>query len=83
MTANPQKLMSRIQSITIPQATTVEELRQSLQLLLNNLVTTINNSVVDSNLDMKANRITNLAEPGSPTDAATRRYVDSQIKALR
>lgn len=37
---------------------------------------------IASNLNLLNNKVTNLAEPSAPSDAATRRYVDGKITAL-
>lgn len=75
--------MSKILPIQIPPASDMDQLRLSITNAINKLIAQINASVIDTNLDVRGNRIVSVASPASLTDAANKDYVDKQVKANR
>lgn len=75
--------MSRkIEPIFVPPTNSLDELRRALVLALNNLAARGNDQSLVHDLDAASHRITSLAWPASPSDAAPRRYVDDRDDRL-
>jgi hypothetical protein len=76
--------MPRINPISIPPVSTVEDLRQATVKQVNALARTIaQSSTRTEDMDMGQNRITSVATPVAAGDAATKSYVDRALDALR
>lgn len=72
-----------ISPIQIPPVGTIDELRLALTSVINKLIAQINAESVGKNLDAGGNRITNVGDPSSLTDAVTKRWVLNQLEKLK
>jgi len=71
-----------ISPIQIPPTNTLEELRLAVTASINQLISQLNIELGAANLSGKGNRIINVGEPVSLTDATTKRWVLNQLEKL-
>ena len=69
--------------IQIPPVSTMEELRLSVTNAINKLIAQLNTEIISRPLDGGGNRATNIGDPSSLTDAATKRWVLNQLEKLK
>lgn len=69
-----------IQLPSVATADTVEDLRRNVEASLNRIVVQINNYKHSKPLDANKNRITNLSDPSSATDAVNLKTLKNSIK---
>ena len=72
-----------IDSIILPQAETVEELRKTLEVSLNRLVAQLRQQDFTKSYSCKGHRLRDIAAPGAGSDAVNLEYLEQQLAALR
>lgn len=74
---------SKVLPVNLPPAASVEELRTSINAVLNNLIIDINKSQISAVVDNKGQRLTNIGNPTNPKDAVNKYYIDKLVDDQR